>query len=135
MGKTDGILQKSAETLDKLNQKLGNLLLQQASIVENYDLLLQNQQSLADNNDIVVQNQKTIIKNQGIITSNQASIIHNQTTIVKNQAYLKTFLYTQAEILSLLTQRSKEEISAEIQIYFELMKQEATQEIEKPIGE
>ena len=135
MGKTDGILQKSAETLDELNQKLGNLLLQQASIVENYDLLLQNQQSLADNNDIVVQNQKTIIKNQGIITSNQVSIIHNQTTIVKNQAYLKTFLHTQTEILSLLTQRSKEEISTEIQAYFELMKQESIKDIEKPMGE
>lgn len=135
MAKADSSSQKSAETLNELNQSLGNLLLQQASIVENYDFLLQNQQILVNNNDVVIQNQKTIIKNQGIITSNQASIIHNQTTIVKNQAYLKTFLHTQTEILSLLTKRSKEEISTEIQNYFELMKQESIKEIEKPIGE
>jgi predicted metal-dependent hydrolase len=133
---------KSVDTLDKVHTKIGEVnkkmeafLAHQLQLIENYDIMMQNQIRVTDNHDIVVANQNTIIKNQGIITQNQSSIIHNQAVIVKNQAYLKTFLHTQSEILSVITQKPRKEIAKEINDFFENTQKEIAQGFEKPIGE
>lgn len=135
MAKSGDILDQLLEQMADLNKKMANFSLHQVSMVENYEILMQNQTKVADNHDIVVKNQNTIIKNQGIITQNQSSIIHNQAVIVKNQAYLKTFLYAQTEILTLLTNKPKEIISKEITDFFESAQLEISKGFEKPVGE
>jgi hypothetical protein len=135
MAKSKDTLENVYEKVENLNQKTDVFLKHQASLIENYDILLQNQTKVTDNHDIVVANQQTIIKNQSIITQNQSSIIHNQAVIVKNQAYLKTFLHTQSEILSVITQKPRKEIAKEINDFFENAQKEIAQGFEKPIGE
>ena len=135
MAKSGDILDQLLEQVADLNKKMTNFSLNQLSLVENYEILIQNQIKVADNHDIVIENQNTIIKNQGIITQNQSSIIHNQGVIVKNQAYLKTFLYAQTEILTLLSNKPKELITKEITDFFETAQLEISNGFEKPVGE
>jgi hypothetical protein len=135
MAKSNDILDNIQENLEELNQKIAQLTTHQLSMIENYDMLMQNQLRATDNHDIVVQNQKTIIKNQGIITHNQSSIIHNQAVIVKNQAFLRTIMYAQVEILTHLTQRPKEEISQEIEQFFDKAQKDVAMGFEQAMGE
>ena len=135
MAKSNDVLEMLLEQMADLNKKMGDFSVHQINMVENYEILMQNQAKVVDNHDIVILNQKTIIKNQGIITQNQSSIIHNQSVIVKNQAYLKTFLFAQIEILTLLTKRPKGEISKEINEYFENAQIEISRGFENPVGE
>jgi len=135
MAKSNDIIETVASQVAEIDKKLSSVSAHMVSIVENYDFLLQNQTQAAENHDLVVANQNTIIQNLGIIIQNQGSIIHNQSKIVKNQAYLKTFLYAQVEILTLLTQRPKEEIANEINTYFENAQVEISKGFQNPIGE
>jgi hypothetical protein len=135
MAKSTDVLENVLDQMADLNKKMTDFSSHLISMVENYDIFMQNQSKVVDNQDIVVENQKTIIKNQGIITHNQSSIIHNQSVIVKNQAYLKTFLFAQIEILTLLTKRPKSEISDEIKSYFENAQLEISRGFENPVGE
>jgi flagellar biosynthesis chaperone FliJ len=135
MAKSNDLIETVAGQVGEIDSKLSSVFTHITSIVENYDFLLQNQNQVADNHDLVVANQNTIIQNLGIIIQNQGSIIHNQSKIVKNQAYLKTFLYAQVEILTLLTKRPKEEISDEINTFFENAQIEISKGFENPIGE
>lgn len=135
MAKSTDVLDNVMDQMTDLNRKMTDFSSHLMSMVENYDVLMQNQSKVVDNHDIVIDNQKAIIKNQGIITHNQSSIIHNQSVIVKNQSYLKTILFTQTEILTLLTQRPKEEIAEEIKLYFEKAQSEIASGFENPIGE
>jgi Mg2+ and Co2+ transporter CorA len=134
MAKSDDILKQIQESLTELNKKVKEFTNNQSNMIENYDILLNNQIKTTDNHDIVVQNQKKIIQNQGIITHNQSSIIHNQSVIVKNQAYLKTLIFTQTEVLSLLTNRPKTEIVKEVEDYLEKAQKEIAEGFEEPIG-
>lgn len=135
MAKSTDVLDSVMDQMADLNKKMTDFSSHLMSMVENYDVLMQNQSKVVDNHDIVVENQKTIIKNQGIITHNQSSIIHNQSVIVKNQAYLKTFLFAQIEILTILTNRPKVEIADEIKSYFENAQLEISKGFENPVGE
>jgi hypothetical protein len=135
MAKSGDLIEQMHENVMKLSSKMSSFTEHQLSMIENYELLMQNQLKVTDNHDTVVSNQNTIIKNQSIITQNQSSIIHNQAVIVKNQAYLKTFLYAQTEILTIITQRPKAEIAQEINAFFENAQKEIAQGFEKPIGE
>lgn len=135
MAKSGDILDQLLEQMADLNKKMTDFSSHQLSMVENYEILMQNQIKVVENHDIIVKNQNTIIKNQGIITHNQSSIIHNQGVIVKNQAYLKTFLYSQTEILTILTNKPKEIISKEITDFFKSAQEEISKGFEKPIGE
>ncbi len=135
MAKSNDVLSQIQESLAELNKKVSDFVNNQNNMIENYDILLRNQLQTTENHDIVIQNQKTIIKNQGIITQNQSSIIHNQSVIVKNQAYLKTLIYTQTEVLALLTNRPKNEIVNEVESYLEKAQKEIAEGFEKPIGE
>jgi hypothetical protein len=135
MARSTDVLGTMASQMQQLLEKSGEISKQLLALVENYDYMLQNQASITENHDIVTQNQKTIIKNQGIITHNQSSIIHNQSLIVKNQAYLKTFIYTQSQLLSLVSQRPIADIEKEVNNYFENIQQEISKGIEQPIGE
>jgi Mg2+ and Co2+ transporter CorA len=134
MAKSDDILKQIQESLTELNKKVKEFTNNQSNMIENYDILLNNQIKTTDNHDIVVQNQKKIIQNQGIITHNQSSIIHNQSVIVKNQAYLKTLIFTQTEVLSLLTNRPKDEIAKEVEAYLQKAQKEIAEGFEEPIG-
>jgi Mg2+ and Co2+ transporter CorA len=135
MAKSNDLIENVADQVSDMNKRLTEVTCHMSSMVENYDYLLQNQTQVADNHDLVVANQNTIIQNLGIIIHNQTAIIHNQSKIVKNQAYLKTFLFAQVEILTLLTQKPKEEISKEINTYFENAQIEISKGFENPIGE
>ncbi len=135
MAKSTDVLDTVMGQMVDLNKKMTEFSGHLLSMVENYDVLMENQAKVVDNHDIVVENQKTIIKNQGIITHNQTSIIHNQSVIVKNQAYLKTFLFAQIEILTILTKKEKSEISDEINGYFEKAQLEISYGFENPVGE
>jgi hypothetical protein len=135
MAKSTDVLDTVMGKLADLNKNMADFSGHLLNMVENYDVLMENQSKVVDNHDIVVENQKTIIKNQGIITHNQTSIIHNQSVIVKNQAYLKTFLFAQIEILTILTQKDKAEISEEINGYFEKAQLEISKGFENPVGE
>ncbi|MGL4630644.1 MAG: hypothetical protein ACRCVT_05495 [Leadbetterella sp.] len=134
MAKAVDSLENIHTSLDELDLKMKTFLNHQSQLIDNYDILIANQQKVSQNHDIVVSNQQTIIKNQGIITQNQSSIIHNQAVIVKNQAYLKTFLHTQAEILSLLTRKSKAEIDLEVNAFFENAQKEIASGFEKAVN-
>ena len=135
MAKSNDVLDLLLGQLAELNKKMGEFSGHQINMVENYDILMQNQVKVAENHDLVVNNQNTIIKNLGIVIHNQNAIIHNQSKIVKNQAYLKTFLHAQVEILTLLTNRPKADISKEINLYFENAQVEISQGFEHPVGE
>lgn len=135
MAKSNDILEQIQQSLADLNQKFGEFSNHQSNLIENYDILMENQLKTTENHDIVIQNQKTIIKNQGIITHNQSSIIHNQGVIVKNQAYLKTLIHAQTEIISLLSNRPKDEVADELEAYLQKAQKEIAEGFEKPIGE
>jgi len=135
MAKSVDVLDRLNQQMEALNQKMSEFASHQVNMIENYEILMQNQIQVAENHDLVVANQNRIIENLGIVIHNQSSIIHNQSKIVKNQAYLKTFLYAQVEILTILTDRPKSEIEKEVSDFFENAKIEIASGFENPIGE
>ena len=135
MAKSVDVLDRLNEQLEALNNKMSEFALHQINMIENYEVFMENQVKVAENHDVVIGNQNKIIENLGIIIHNQSAIIHNQSKIVKNQAYLKTFLYAQIEILTILTNRPKKEIEKEVTSYFENAKIEISTGFENPIGE
>jgi hypothetical protein len=133
MAKSGDILEQTNQNLSELNAQINEFSNHQINMIENYDILLQNQLKTTDNHDIVVQNQKTIIKNQGIITFNQSAIINNQGLIVKNQAYLKTMIFTQAKIISLITKQPVEEVVLEVESFLQNTQSEISKGFEETI--
>lgn len=133
MAKADDKLEQLKEELTNINKLMQSFVEHQKEMIDNYDILTQNQLQGTENQDIIINNQKIIIKNQTIITQNQSSIIHNQSVIVKNQAYLKTLIHTQTEVLALLTKRSKNEISEEVNNFLIKAQEEITQGFENPL--
>lgn len=134
MARSSDVLENVNVQLSDLTNNMSNFSKHLSTMVENYDMLTENQVKVADNHDIVVENQRTIIKNQGIITHNQISIINNQSVIVNNQAYLKTLIYGQIQILTLLTNKDKSEISEEIHAYLKTAQLEISKGFEYSIG-
>lgn len=135
MAKSVDFLANLNQQMDALNHRMSEFANHQVNMIENYEILMQNQVKVAENHDVVISNQNKIIENLGIIIHNQSAIIHNQSKIVKNQAYLKTFLYAQVEILTILTNRPKVEIEKEVTDFFENAKVEIAKGFENPIGE
>ena len=133
MQKNDNSLEQLLADVENMKQQLALFSEHQASMIDNYSIMMQNQGKVVENHDIVIRNQQTIIKSLGIIIQNQSSIIHNQNLILNNQAYLKTLIHTQTEILSILSNRNKEEISKEVHEYFLKMQGEISKGLEPPI--